>query len=491
MFFSLDIVRSVGSSQISSVSTMQKVFEALRAENAALREQNSELLARIEKLERQLGLNSRNSSKPPSSDGLKKQRRTQSLRAPSGKKSGGQIGHKGETLRQVTDPNAIVDHYPEACPNCGSALKPDMATGHSARQVFDLPEPPPLTVTEHRAHQCLCGKCGTKTKASYPEGVTAPVQYGMRIAAFVVYLHQYQLLPEGRLAELMADLFGVKLVPATIAHMSRSCVGRFRKFVDAVCEQVKRVPVKHMDETGFRVGGKTQWLHVASTTLLTFYRVSAKRGSLMMGVTGTVVHDHWKPYFTMEGVLHALCNAHHLRELQALIEIEKEEWSGKMQRLMRRACHARNLAQEQGVPLKPSLIELFRRCYDEIIDEGIVFHEAQPPLVPPPAKGKPKRRGRTPRRTGHNLLLRLQKRKEDVLRFLTDIAVPFTNNQAEQDVRMMKVKQKISGGFRSEEGAHDFAVIRSFISTAKKQGWNIIQVLMLDSETLVQRIKVT
>ena len=225
-----------------------------------------------------------------------------------------------------------------------------------------------------------------------------------------------------------------------------------------------------------------------STALLTFYRVSPRRGSLLGGVGGIVVHDHWKPYFTMEGVRHALCNAHHLRELQALVEIEKEDWAGKMQRLLRRACHAVNLARERGVALKPSLVSRFRRCWDAITAEGIAFHEAQPPLAPKPVEGKARRRGRKPRRVGHNLLRRLQARKEDALRFLTNFAVPFTNNQAEQDGRMMKVKQKISGGFRSQKGAEDFATVRGFISTARKQGWNIIQALMENPETLIARL---
>ena len=188
-------------------------------------------------------------------------------------------------------------------------------------------------------------------------------------------------------------------------------------------------------------------------------------------VTGIVVHDHWKPYYTMTGVLHALCNAHHLRELKALVEIEKEDWARKMQRLLRRACHATNLAREQAVPLKPGLIALLDRGYDAILAEGLAFHEAQPALA------KARRRGRPPRRVGHNLLLRLSTRKQDVLRFLTDPSVPFTNNLAEQDGRMMKLRQKISGGFRSEDGAKDFAVIRSVLSTARKQGWNVLQTL--------------
>ena len=440
--------------------------------------------ARIAELERRLGLNSSNSGKPPSSDGLKKPPRVSSLREPSGKKTGGQKGHPGETLCRVEKPDATMDHYPETCAACGEPLTAAMATGHLARQVFDLPEPRPLIVTEHRAHACCCAACGTQTRGAFPAGVTAPVQYGTRIAAFVLYLLHYQLLPEKRLAVLMTDLFGVKLVTATIARISNDCAERFHGFVDALRDQVVAAPVKHMDETGFRIGGKTQWLHVASTAWLTFYRTAAKRGSLLANVTGIVVHDHWKPYYTMTGVVHALCNAHHLRELKALIEIEKEDWAAKMQRLLRRACHAANLARERGVPLKPGLIALIERCYDGILANGLAFHEAQPTLA------KAKRRGRQPRRVGHNLLLRLSTRKQDVLRFLTDPSVPFTNNLAERDGRMMKLRQKISGGFRAENGAKDFAVIRSVLSTARKQGWNMLRTLTSEPARLIADIRV-
>jgi len=265
---------------------------ALQAENAALK-------ARLAELERRLGLNSSNSGKPPSSDGLKKPVRVTSLRDRSGKKPGGQKGHKGETLRQVADPDVVIDHYPSACSGCGAGLDQDTSVGHRARQVFDLPEPRPLVVTEHRGHDCRCAACGTQTRALFPDGVNAPVQYGRRIGAFVLYLLHYQLLPEKRLVELMADLLGVALVTATVARISRDCARRLQGFADVVRDHVAAAPVKHMDETGFRIGGTTQWLHVACTALLTFYRVCTKRGSLLADVAGIVVHDHWKPYYTM------------------------------------------------------------------------------------------------------------------------------------------------------------------------------------------------
>ena len=383
----------------------EAIIAALQEQNAALSALVAALQARVAELERQIGLNSGNSGKPPSSDGLKKKpARISSLRERSGNKTGGQQGHPGKTLSRVETPDATIDHFPATCSGCGGALTGAMATGHTARQVFDLPDPQPLAVTEHRAHACRCGTCGAETRAAFPEDVTAPVQYGARLAAIVVYLSHYQLLPEKRLAALMADLFGVHLVTATIAGMSQACAARFQGFAAAVRDHVAAAPVKHMDETGFRIGGKTQWLHIASTIWLTFYRVSPKRGSLMESVRGIVVHDHWKPYYTLKGVLHALCNAHHLRELKALVEIEKEDWARKMQRLLRRACHATNLARERGVTLSPQLISLIERCYDAILMEGFAFHDAQPALISTARK----RRGRVPRRVGHNLLLRHQ-----------------------------------------------------------------------------------
>jgi len=472
-------------------SGLQQENAALRAENVALKVRVAALEQRVGELERQLGLNSSNSSKPPASDGLKKPTRVpraRSLRERSGKKSGGQKGHRGETLRPVENPDVIVNHYPEVCANCASKVPADASSAYRSRQVVDIPKPK-VVVTEHRTHGCACPNCAAVTWASFPEDVRAPVQYGAQICAFVVYLLNYQLLPEDRLAELLSDLFGLKMVPATIARMSAACAQRFQCFADAIRERVAAARVKHLDETGFRIGGRTQWLHIFSTALLTFYRVAAKRGSLLSGVTGIIVHDHWKPYYTMKGVLHALCNAHHLRELKALVEIEKEDWARKLQRLLRRACHAVNLTRERGERLKPLLIALFQRSYDRILEEGVAFHEAQPSLVRAPTPGERKRRGRQRRRTGHNLLLRLSTRKEDVLRFLTDPDVPFTNNQAEQDGRMMKVKQKISGGFRSEDGANTFVTLRSVISTAKKQGWNVLETLSADPSALIQSLR--
>ncbi len=458
----------------ATIVELQSIVAGLMAQNAAL-------VARVAELERQLALNSSNSGKPPSGDGLKKPVRTTSLREPTDKKTGGQPGHKGRTLERRATPDTIIDHFPTVCAGCGAPLEAAASAGHAARQVFDLPEPQPLVVTEHRAHQCRCAGCGTQTRAAFPEEVRAPVQYGPRVTAMVLYLLHFQLLPEQRLAEAMADLFGIHLATATIAAMSRACSARFASFIVTLMALIAAAPVKHLDETGFRVGGKTWWLHIASTLRLTVYRVAQKRGAIPEMLNGIVVHDHWKPYYKLKEVVHALCNAHHLRELKALVEIEREDWAKQMQRLLRLACHAANLARARGTPIPAARIAVFERIYDRIVSAGMDFHAAQPVLA---AACSPSKRGRKPRRVGHNLLLRLRDRKQDVLRFLSNPAVPFTNNLAERDARMMKLRQKISGGFRSTEGAEDFTVLRSLISTAKKQGWDVIHTLNQSPDAL-------
>jgi transposase len=245
---------------------------------------------------------------------------------------------------------------------------------------------------------------------------------------------------------------------------------------------VAKAAVRNLDETGFRISSKTQWLHTASTVALTHYRVSEKRGAVLTSLQGgVIVHDHFKPYFSLKDVAHALCNAHHLRELKALIDIEKEPWAKKMSRLLVTAARAVRRAAEQGQSVVAERAS--RRIvavYDAIVLRGLAFHEQQPALG-----RRPGARGKSARRPGHNLLVRLRDFKTEVLRFLFDFAVPFTNNQAEQDIRMMKVKMKISGGFRTQSGAETFATIRSVLSTARKQGWNLLTALSTTPASLI------
>lgn len=421
---------------------------------------------KIAELERRLNKNSHNSSKPPSSDGLSKFPRTNSLRQKGKNKSGGQPGHKGETLKQVQTPDKIERHLLIECPVCTASLTTVDALGLLKRQVFDIPLPK-IEVTEHQAEIKVCSCCNKRVIAAFPYGVNAPVQYGRVIQSWAVYFQQQQFIPEERLQETLSDLFNVNLATATLNGFSESVYDKLADFDSEILSKIKMASVKHLDETGFRVSGKTQWLHVASTTMLTYYHISPKRKSLLDGLIGTVVHDHWKPYYQLPKVLHALCNQHHLRELKALIEYDKECWARKMQRFLRTGLRYRHSYEDKEIP--EDKLKRLINLYDKIIKEGINFHESLPVF------SVKKGRGRTARRTGHNLVLRLKNHREDVLRFLIDPLVPFTNNQAERDIRMMKCKQKISGGFRSAKGAEIFSRIRGFISTARKQGWNIFE----------------
>jgi transposase len=435
---------------------------SLRAENLALRAENLELkaqlqiaLERIAELERRLNLNSSNSSKPPSSDGLKQTRRS-SLRV-NGKPSGGQPGHKGTTLAQTDKPDNVVKHEPPKCSKCSASLDGAEVVATAKRQVFDIP-PVKVTVTEHRCETKKCSHCGTCTTGEFPKDVKAPAQYGERLYAYGIYLMNQQLLPEDRVQQTLEDLLCISPTTYTLKLANSNFAAKVEPIQEAVLGDVKAAAVKHADETGFRVNGKTWWLHVLATQGGTHYRVSQKRKDLepIQEMSGVLVHDHWKPYFQLTGVSHALCNAHHLRELKALKEIEKESWAIKMDRLLRAVNRLASPAIERISPL-----------YDHIVAEGLAFHQSLSPFSTKTKK----------RRPGHNLLLRLQDFKDAVLRFVTKPEVPFTNNLAEQDIRMMKVKQKISGGFRTEAGAKDFATIRGFISTARKNGQNILEAI--------------
>src|SRR5271165_5596803 len=462
------------------ISALQREIEVLRMENAALRQE-------VADLRRQLDKNSSNSSKPPSSDGMKKPPRIAgSTRGRSGKRSGGQAGHAGDTLKPVAKPDVVERHEAQACRHCLAGLTIAMVTGVEKRQVFDVPEPR-LEVTGHQAMIYRCARCRGRTRAAFPEGVISPAQYGPRVRAVSVYLNVQQLIPEDRVAQAMADLFGAtRLCPDSVVAWGRRKAEEFEALAARIGALVAQAAVRHLDETGFRVAGKGQWLHTASTAALTSYRVSAKRGDLPKGLRGgVIVHDHFKPYYAMPGgVRHALCNAHHLRELKALIDIDKEQWAGQMRDLLLDANESVRAAVAEGAASLPTLgLRTLIKRYNAIVRRGLAFHRNQPPL--PRRVGA---RGQAPRRPGHNLLIRLHKFKRDVLRFLYDFAVPFTNNEAERDLRMMKVKMKISGGFRTMAGARTFARIRTVISTARKQGWNILQTLTANPAALIHAL---
>lgn len=448
-----------------------KRIKELEAENSALRVRVSELegiietlLTRIKSLEARLKSDSSTSSKPPSSDGYRKKPTPVSLRTPGKKPSGGQKGHPGYTLQQVDTPTRVISHTPETCPHCLTSLSDAKTIEVIKRQVFDLPRSV-LEVIEHRAGTKACTSCGKKVRGEFPKHVKAPVQYGPRIQAQVVYLQGQHLMPEERIQSFLKDVHGVSMSSATIANYQKQLYENLSVFEEQISGEIKKAPVKHLDETGLRVAGKLHWLHCASTSTMTFYRVRKKRGDLLSGVKGIVVHDHWKPYYKMENVVHGACNAHHLRDLKALNELHDEKWAGEMFRLL---ILGNWLAQRYDGIIPDGLFEKFEARYDNILKEGKAYHSSLDEL---PANGN---RGKKPHRKGCNMVSRLQIFKDDVLRFARNVLVPFTNNLAEQDIRMMKCKQKISGGFRALDGAEMFARTRSYISTLRKQGLPIL-----------------
>ena len=359
--------------------------------------QIAELMKRVVELERRLGMNSGNSSKPPSSDGHRKKAgpKPKSLRCSGQQPSGGQKGHKGHTLEPVTEPNFLVRQSVTVCKNCQKDLTKKTIQQIIKRQVFDIPEPK-IEVTQYESEVKIC-ECGCVNTGIFPEGVNAPVQYGKRIAALTVYLSVQQMIPEDRLKEVFWDVFSLKISTATLAGLTGSFSRKIGSYVEETLRSLKVCAVKHLDETSIRIGTKTQWLHVISDEKETHYRVSQKRGNLLEDVKGIVVHDHWKPYFTLPNVQHSLCNAHHLRELKALQENEyKENWAFEMFDLLKTISHDIHLNQ----PLRPKIIREYTHRYDRILAKGFAFHEGLLPFSKPRSS-----RGRPKRRIGHNELV--------------------------------------------------------------------------------------
>jgi transposase len=303
---------------------------------ASLKRQIAALEAEVAALRRQLGQDSSNSSKPPSSDGLRKKPRIAgSLRGRSRKASGGRVGHKGDTLRQVADPDCVVRHEAGVCGHCRSPLGPESAIGIEKRQVFDLPERP-LLVTEHQASIYRCAHCRGETKAAFPEGVVSPAQYGERLKAAAIYLNVQQLIPEDRTAQALSDLFGApRLCPASVVAWVGKKAQELSQVYERIGERVAEAKIRHLDETGYRIAGKLQWLHTTSCLAFTFYRAGEKRGAIPQDLQGgVVVHDHFLPYRRLDAVDHAFCNARILRELQSLIEFDKEPWAELMRDML-------------------------------------------------------------------------------------------------------------------------------------------------------------
>jgi len=450
-------------------------FAALKAENTALRAECRTLRERVKTLEDQVAKDSHNSHKPPSSDGLAKPK-PKSLRPKSERSPGGQPGHPGHTLLMADHPDHTLRHAVERCANCGRNLVQQAPDRVERRQVHDLPVPK-LEVTEHQAEVKTC-PCGCVNRAAFPPEAAAPVQYGPRVKSVAVYLGEYQLLPFERLAEIMRDIFACeRFSEGTLANFKADCSRRLEPVEATIRDLTSAAPVAGFDETGVRATGSLHWLHTVSTQLLTWYYAHKRRGSAAMDAAGILpkyrgraVHDFWKSYFDYD-CDHALCNAHLLRELTFLWEEQAQQWAKEMIDHLLAIKEEVATAGAAGLTaLPPADQERLLKGYERIVKAGY----AENPPAPPHG---PKRRGRRKQSKARNLLDRFRDHPDGILAFMRDFAVPFDNNQSERDLRMMKLRQKISGTFRSFQALENFCRIRGYVSTARKNRVNALDAL--------------
>jgi transposase len=450
--------------------------EQIRVQQEQLAQQEEligQLQQRIHALEERLAKNSHNSHWPPSSDRFVRQ--PKSLRHKSGKKPGGQEGHAGSTLTLASCPDEVVVHAVACCQHCQQDLAHIGPRALERRQVFDLPSPR-LRVREHQAEHKQCPACQQITVASFPPEVRAPVQYGPAIGAIGVYLVQQQLLPLARACEVMEDLLGVAMSEGTLCELIARCAHSLREVEQQVKAALIQAQVLHHDETGLYVAGKRQWVHVTCTPTLTHYHVHASRGHKALEAIGILplfqgisVHDGWRAYWRY-GCEHAACNVHVVRELTFLADEEHLRWAADLKAVLLDMKAAADAARSQG---------LTRVHPVEVVDweAGFLERLAQGEATHPLAHAPPGQRGRPKQSPARNLLTRLRTHQQAVLTFLEDLRVPFDNNQAERDLRMVKVQQKVSGGFRSAPGAVAFCRIRGYLSCLRKQGLHLLSAL--------------
>lgn len=435
------------------------------------------LLKRVDELEARLDKDSHNSSKPPSSDGLR--RKPKSLRERGKAKVGGQPGHKGNTLKRVEQPDHVEIHAVAPwCDACGQPIaRDDVSVWAESRQVIDLP-PIRFEVTEHRVEQAQCG-CGKVHRAAFPAGVSQAAQYGSQLKAAVVYLTQYQQLPVDRTTQALADLFGVRLSTGTVQNCISDAAIALKPAVAQIRQALQEAAVAHFDESGVHVAGKLHWLHSVSTAMLSWLGAHPKRGKeamdshgILPAFTGVAVHDGWAPYAHYD-CEHALCNAHHLRELIFISETTQQSWAAKLIELLRQACGEVGRSIDQGAQSLPKARQnYYRQRSSKLIAEG---RRLNPQQQRGPSQAK--QRGKVKQSPAFNLLARLERHADQVWRFITDHRVPFTNNQAERDIRMPKLKQKVSGCFRSQNGLDAFCTIRSYLATLRKQSRPLFEAL--------------
>ncbi len=430
------------------------------------------LSAKVAELEARLSKDSHNSSKPPSSDGLAK--KSDSPRTPSGKNPGGQPGRVGKTLERLAHVDTVIDHpLPRHC-TCGASLAGAHKQLGEQRQVIDIPVAS-YQVTEHRTWQTRC-TCGQVHQSAFPADVTEVIQYGPNVRALAVHLTHGQLLPLARSAQLVSELYGLSVSSGTVHAWGDQAARLLQPEVARIALSLIGLSVVCADESGLRVASRLHWLHTVASDQLTWYGVHAQRGlpafkdhGILTNLMGTAVHDCWGPYWRLL-CEHSLCNAHLLRELTFQRETTRQRWPKRMIDLLLRARDCCAAARQGGATaLSAWQIRRIFRNYRAILDKALLRN--------PPAERQDKRRGRVKQSLSFNLIKRMREHAEAVLHFVTDLRVPFTNNLAERAIRMPKVKQKISGCFRTMAGAQTFCTIRSYLDTMRKQGHNMFEVL--------------
>jgi transposase len=452
------------------IDRLQEQITLLERERSLQQQQMSQLSEQVKGLQERVAKDSHNSHLPPSSDRFVRQPR--SLRKKSGKKPGGQEGHPGSTLLFSPAPDEIIIHAVHRCEHCQRDLAQIAPQALERRQVVDMPAPR-LLVQEHQAERKHCPACLQITTAAFPAGVDAPVQYGRRLGAMALYLVHQQLLPWGRACEVLADLLGVQISEGTLASLSERCAENLREVEGQIKQALVKAEVLHQDETGLYVKGVRYWMHVACTAQLTHYAVHHKRGKealdaigILPRFGGTSVHDGWRSYF-LYACAHALCLVHVVRELTFLAEEQGLQWAAELKTLLLDMKEATDQARKLGLTaLHPLEVEDWQTQFVALL--------AHADVMTPTAQAPPGTRGRTKQSAARNLLDRLTKEQDAVLAFLHRLVVPFDNNQAERDVRMVKVQQKVSGSFRSEAGAAAFCRIRGYLSTLRKQGVDVL-----------------
>jgi transposase len=446
---------------------------ALRAEVKALRKQLARVLARQPERKRFLRKDSHNSSKPPSTDGPT--RKTRSLRIPSGRKIGGQRGHPGSTLPLVGQPDEVLHYRPDRCTHCQHSLEGVAGEVIERRQVQDLPAWK-VVVSEHQMEQVPCPACQQMNRGAFPAEVRAPAQYGVHVRALAVYLHQAQLVPAERTCEALWELCGCEISTGTLARWVQQAATVLAPTLTQIAEGILTSPLQHGDETGVRVQGKLHWLHVNSTRWLTHLTWHRKRGhealeaiGIWPRFSGRSMHDRWASYDQYR-CAHSICGAHLLRDL-TFVQEQQQDWAGDLKEVLLGMYEAAREWRERGatrLPLQER--DEWVSQYFDVLARGFAAQ-------PPPTE-VPRRRGRGKQSAAKNLLDDLVRRSEQVLAFLDDLTIPFTNNQAERDLRMVKVQQKISGTFRSEVGLSAFCCLRSYLSTMHKQGHTMLAALV-------------